>query len=279
MTDLETKVASSLETLHKALNNLEPAVEHVQNAMQVTNAAKNVVDQNLKFIDDQNQLNKEHKEEQLKLLNKQAQSITKRSEEVIKGVKKSTDDIRVLDKNFNNYLSEIKAINFPERLSNIDKGIATTSSDVNEIQAKINEIKINLKHVEGEILNHKITILENVKKSNTELKTIDDNLNNYFNSFKKIDFERRLTAIESNVSSTSSAFNNMQNTVSTIQNEIIRLERESTAHIDSMKDELKNNYQVIIEKMELATKENKTLKTIMIVTAVLSLLAIATNFL
>ncbi len=157
MTDLETKVASSLETLHTALNNLEPAVEHVQNAMQVTNAAKNVVDQNLKFIDDQNQLNKDHKEEQLKLLNEQAQSITQRSEEVINGVKKSAEDIGVLDKSLNNYLSEIKAIDFPERLSTIEKGITTTSSEVNAMQEKFKEIKKELNHLEGENLNHKNT--------------------------------------------------------------------------------------------------------------------------
>lgn len=201
MSDLETKVERSLETLHNALSNLEPAIEHVQNAIQVTKAAKNVVDQNVLFLEDQKLLNIEYKTQLLNSLNKEVDKITLKSNDVLNSIDLSTKDIVSLDKSLNNYLQTIK----------------------------------------------------------------------------KIDFPTRLTSIEGDISSTSSAFNNMQGTVNNIQNEIIRLERENKANTEVLKTDLQKDYEVIVQKIELVNKENKTLKIIMICTAIIALAAVITN--
>ncbi|KOY51936.1 hypothetical protein [Polaribacter dokdonensis] len=202
MTDLEIKVSNSLDTLHKALNNLEPAIVHVQSVVKATEAVKLIIDENISFLNSQKDLNKEHKVQLVSSLNKGIDSISKKSYEVLDGVKSSTEDIITLDKSINDYLLAIK----------------------------------------------------------------------------KIDFPTRLTSIEADISSVSSAFNNIQGTISTIQNEIIRLERENSTKINLVNENLNSNHQLTVEKIEQVVKENKTLKIIMITTAVLSLISIVTNF-
>ena len=202
MSDLEIKVEQSLETLHKALTNLEPAIVHVQSVMEASKAAKSIVHENISFLKNQKEINEEHKVKLVLSLNEGVANISKKSYEVLDGVKNSTKDII----------------------------------------------------------------------------TLDNSINKYLESIIKIDFPTRLTSIESDISSVSSALNNMQGTVNTIQNEIVRLERENKAVSDTLKKQFEKGNENLSQKLDFINKENKTLKTLLIVTAIISLSAVITNF-
>ena len=87
MTDLETKVATSLETLHLALNSLEPAIEHVQSVVRASEAVKKIINENISFLNNQRELNDEHKVKLVASLDEGVDKISKKSHEVLDGVK------------------------------------------------------------------------------------------------------------------------------------------------------------------------------------------------
>ena len=202
MTDLETKVATSLETLHLALNSLEPAIEHVQGVVKASEAVKKIINENISFLNNQRELNDEHKVKLVASLDEGVDKISKKSYEVLDGVKTSTEDIVKLDQSINDYLETIK----------------------------------------------------------------------------KIDFPTRLTSIENDISSVSSALNNIQGAVNNIQNEIIRLERETRSDIKTLSQNIDKGNDETSLKLAQITKENKTLKILVIVIIMLSMASVLTNF-
>ena len=202
MTDLETKVATSLETLHLALNSLEPAIEHVKSVVKASEAVKKIINENEKFLNNQRDLNDEHKVKLVASLDEGVDRISKKSHEVLDGVKSSTEDIVKLDQSINDYLETIK----------------------------------------------------------------------------KIDFPTRLTSIENDISSVSSALNNIQGAVNNIQNEIIRLERETRSDIKSLSQNVNKGNDDISLKITQIKKENKTLKILVIVVMALSMASVLANF-
>ena len=108
MTDLETKVATSLETLHLALNSLEPAIEHVKSVVKASEAVKKIINENEKFLNNQRDLNDEHKVKLVASLDEGVDRISKKSHEVLDGVKSSTEDIVKLDQSINDYLDLVE---------------------------------------------------------------------------------------------------------------------------------------------------------------------------
>lgn len=304
MSELEIKVAQSLETLHKALTDLEPAVTHVQSVIEASNAAKSVVNENIDFIKSQKESNEGFKIELINSFNDKVAVISEKSNEVLVAVKKASNDL--LDENtgffddqknsnekhktelINSFNDKVDAIS--NKTNTVLEGIEKTAEDITEEYKKFLEFqkKINEAHKTelinsfndkvDSISNKSNEVLDGVRSSTVDIVTLDKSLNNYLENIKKIDFPTRLTSIDNDISSVSSGLNNLQGAVNTIQNEIVRLERESKADAETLRDQFEKGNKEILENIVTITKENKTLKLLVIVTIIISLVAVATNF-
>tara|TARA_B110000238_G_scaffold82190_1_gene90497 strand:- start:1362 stop:1973 length:612 start_codon:yes stop_codon:yes gene_type:complete len=169
MTDLETKVATSLETLHLALNSLEPAIEHVKSVVKASEAVKKIINENEKFLNNQRDLNDEHKVKLVASLDEGVDRISKKSHEVLDGVKSSTEDIVKLDQSINDYLEAIKKIDFPTRLTSIENDISSVSSALNNIQGTVNNIQNEIIRLERETRSDIKSLSQNVNKGNDDI--------------------------------------------------------------------------------------------------------------
>lgn len=169
MTDLETKVATSLETLHLALNSLEPAIEHVKSVVKASEAVKKIINENEKFLNNQRDLNDEHKVKLVASLDEGVDRISKKSHEVLDGVKSSTEDIVKLDQSINDYLEAIKKIDFPTRLTSIENDISSVSSALNNIQGAVNNIQNEIIRLERETRSDIKSLSQNVNKGNDDI--------------------------------------------------------------------------------------------------------------
>ena len=120
--------------------------------------------------------------------------------------------------------------------------------------------------------------MDGVKSSTEDIVKLDQSINDYLETIKKIDFPTRLTSIENDISSVSSALNNIQGAVNNIQNEIIRLERETRSDIKSLSQNVNKGNDDISLKIAQIKKENKTLKILVIVVMALSMASVLANF-
>ena len=128
------------------------------------------------------------------------------------------------------------------------------------------------------ISNKSNDVLDGLKSSVVDIIALDDSLNNYLENIKKIDFPTRLTNIDNDISSLSSRLNNMLGTVNNIQNEIIRFERENKDDIKSLSISVRKGNEVLLENITSISKENITLKILVVITAIISIVAVITNF-
>jgi hypothetical protein len=253
MSDLEIKVEQSLETLHKALANLEPAITHVQSVLEASNAAKTVINENIKFLNSQKSINEEYKKELINSFNEKVDTISNKSNEVLNDVKKTSNNL--LNKNID-FLKDQKNISKKHKIELIN----SFGEKVDVISNKSNDV------------------LDGLKSSVVDIIALDNSLNNYLENIKKIDFPTRLTSIDTDISSLSSRLNNMLGTVNNIQNEIIRFERENKYDIKSLSISVRKGNEVLLENLATISKENKTLKVLVVITAIISLVAVITNF-
>lgn len=174
------QVISALESLQKELERLEPAVKHVETAVEVTKIVKEIPQKHLELLkelrNDEEKFKKELKDnftKDLSQITEENRKLQKATSDIQDQVKKEQESIKVLLEKIQNFHEKIEKIQFPERLDKLDANVAGIMAAVQSIQSRLDTVERNLsdrlKEIKYEVENAYVDILETLKKSVSDL--------------------------------------------------------------------------------------------------------------
>ena len=136
------KVLQSLETLHRELEKLGPAIEHVETAKKIAETVKDIPHKHFELIKSVKETDENFKKELKEQLKSEASKITVEVNQIIHSLKDAQGllkseiiDLEKLKKTIKDFHVEIVRINFPERLDKMDANVAGIMAAVQAIQA------------------------------------------------------------------------------------------------------------------------------------------------
>lgn len=145
------KVIQSLEALHKELDKLSPAIEHVQTAQRISDTVKDIPNKHLELIKSVKETDENFKKELKEQLKTEADKVTGEVNKIIQNLKDTLTalnneiiDLEKLKKTINEFHVEIVRINFPERLDKIDANISGIMAAVQAVQSRLDSLERNI---------------------------------------------------------------------------------------------------------------------------------------
>lgn len=145
------KVLQSLETLHRELDKLSPAIEHVQTAQKISETVKDIPNKHLELIKSVKQTDEDYKKELKEQLKNDASKITVEVNQIIQKFKDTQDllkgeivDLDKLKKTIKDFHVDIVRINFPDRLDKMDANVAGIMAAVQAIQGRLDLVERNI---------------------------------------------------------------------------------------------------------------------------------------
>lgn len=145
------KVLQSLESLHRELDKLSPAIEHVHTAQKIAETVKDIPSKHLELIKSVKKTDEDFKTDLTEQLKKEASKITVEVNHIIQSFKDTQGmlkaeiiDLDKLKKTIKDFHVEIMRINFPERLDKMDANVAGIMSAVQAIQGRLDIVERNL---------------------------------------------------------------------------------------------------------------------------------------
>lgn len=178
---MESKqVISALESLHKELEKLEPAIKHVETAVEFTNIVKEIPEKHVKLIEEIKKDDASHKKELKEIFEKNLSSIAEENRklekttlEIQKQVKLEQESLAVLKDKIQAFHEKIEKINFPERLDKIDANVAGLMAAVQSINSRLDIVERNLtdrlKEIRSEFKEANTSIINILNQSFTEI--------------------------------------------------------------------------------------------------------------
>lgn len=145
------EVLSALETLHREIEKLEPAIKHVETAQQVTQTVKAIPQKYIEFLNEVKISDAKHKEELTILFEKEVSSFTeeniklqKTTSEIQKQVKLEQEGLAKLKETILVFHNNVEKINFPKRLEDLDSGVSVNLNAIISIQGRLDLIESNI---------------------------------------------------------------------------------------------------------------------------------------
>lgn len=145
------KVLQSLETLHRELEKLGPAIEHVETAKKIAETVKDIPQKHFELIKSVKETDENFKKELKEQLKSEAAKITVEVNKIILSFKDTQGmlkaeiiDLDKLKKTIKDFHIEIVRINFPERLDKMDANVAGIMAAVQAIQGRLDLLERNL---------------------------------------------------------------------------------------------------------------------------------------
>lgn len=145
------KVLQSLEALHRELDKLSPAIEHVHTAQKIAETVKDIPSKHLELIKSVKKTDEDFKTDLSEKLKQEASKITVEVNHIIQSFKDTQGmlkaeiiDLDKLKKTIKDFHVEIMRINFPERLDKMDANVAGIMSAVQAIQGRLDIVERNL---------------------------------------------------------------------------------------------------------------------------------------
>lgn len=145
------KVLQSLETLHRELDKLSPAIEHVQTAQKISETVKDIPNKHLELIKSIKQTDEDYKKELKEQLKSDASKITVEVNQIIQKFKDTQDllkgeiiDLEKLKKTIKDFHVDIVRINFPDRLDKMDTNVASNMAAIQAIQGRLDLVESNI---------------------------------------------------------------------------------------------------------------------------------------
>ena len=145
------KVLQSLETLHKELEKLGPAIEHVETAKKIAETVKDIPHKHFELIESVKETDENFKKELKEQLKSEASKITVEVNQIIYSLKDTQGllkseiiDLEKLKKTIKDFHVEIVRINFPERLDKMDANVAGIMAAVQAIQGRLDLLERNI---------------------------------------------------------------------------------------------------------------------------------------
>jgi chromosome segregation ATPase len=139
-------VIEKLEELRKELDKASTAVKHIDDAAEVAKTAATILMRFIALLNDLKALEEKHRQELVKIhkdkidaLVEQLQSLLTELKEKSKQLDLLIVETKNLEKTISDYYTEIKKINFPERLDKIDNQISAINIGIANLQTAVQE--------------------------------------------------------------------------------------------------------------------------------------------
>lgn len=173
---IKEEVENSLRKLHKELERLAPAIEHIELLKETIETVKSIPNEHSRLIEILKTSDIEFKEDLISHVKKDIEELidsNKKLNEILITTSNSNSDliselIKYSEK-IDSYLTLINSIDFPARLSSIEADINSSSSALNNLQGAINNLQIEQSRLSDK------TILK-IEKQSEALEQINKNL-------------------------------------------------------------------------------------------------------
>ncbi len=145
------QVISALESLHRELEKLEPAIKHVETAQQVTEIVKVIPQKHVELLKEVKANDANHKDELKGLFSKELASITEENKKLAKTTGEIQEHVKAeqvalgkLKDMVQSFHERVERINFPERLDKLDANIAGIMAAVQSVQSRLDNLERNI---------------------------------------------------------------------------------------------------------------------------------------
>ncbi len=145
------EVLTALETLHREIEKLEPAIKHVEMAQQVTQTVKEIPQKHLELLQEVKSIDAKHKDELKDLFAKELSCITeenkklqKTTSQIQQQVKLEQEVLAKLNETIRSFHERVEKINFPERLDKLDANVAGIMAAIQSVQSRLDGLERNI---------------------------------------------------------------------------------------------------------------------------------------
>jgi chromosome segregation ATPase len=145
------EVINALESLHKELEKLGPAITHVETALQVTQTVKEIPQKHIDLLDEVKNYDIEHKRELRDIFSNELEGIAKENKKLQKITGDIQNEIRIeqeslknLKKIIQSFHERVEKINFPDRLDKVDSNISGIMTACQSIQMRLDSVERNI---------------------------------------------------------------------------------------------------------------------------------------
>ena len=145
------EVITALETLHREIEKLEPAIKHVETAQQVTQTVKAIPQKHVELLQEVKSNDAKHKDELKNLFAKELSGFTEENKELQKTtteiqqqVKLEQEALAKLKETVQSFHERVVKINFPERLDKLDANVADIMAAIQSVQSRLDGLERNI---------------------------------------------------------------------------------------------------------------------------------------
>lgn len=145
------EVLTALESLHRELEKLEPAIKHVEIAQQVIQMVKGIPQKHLDLLKEVKDNDAKFKSELKDLFLKELVALTdenkklqKNTTEIQQQAKAELEALSKLKDTVQTFHERLEKINFPERLDKLDANVAGIMAAVQSVQSRLDIIERNV---------------------------------------------------------------------------------------------------------------------------------------
>lgn len=144
-------VILALETLHREIEKLEPAIKHVEMAQTIIGKFKEVPQKHVELLQEIKNDDKGHKEElkslfvrELALFTDENKILQATTAEIQRRVVDEQQELSKLRETLQSFHDRIEKINFPERLDKLDANVAGIMAAIQSVQSRLDSLERNV---------------------------------------------------------------------------------------------------------------------------------------
>lgn len=200
------EVLTALETLHREIEKLEPAIKHVETAQRVTQTVKAIPQKHVELLQEVKSNDAKHKEELKNLFAKELSGFTeenkklqKTTTEIQQQVKLEQEALARLKETVQSFHERVEKINFPERLDKLDANVAGIMAAIQSVQSRLDGLERNisdrLRDMQDYQKETRATLQSGLEQSKTALQGSIDSTSNRLQMFNYITWTMILVVI------------------------------------------------------------------------------------
>lgn len=145
------EVLTALETLHREIEKLEPAIKHVETAQLVTQTVKAIPQKHMELLQEVKSNDAKHKDELKNLFAKELSGFTEENKKLQKTTTEIQQQVRLeqealakLKETVQSFHERVEKINFPERLDKLDANVAGIMAAIQSVQSRLDGLERNI---------------------------------------------------------------------------------------------------------------------------------------
>jgi chromosome segregation ATPase len=190
------EVLTALETLHREIEKLEPAIKHVESAQQVTQILKAIPQKHVELLQEVKSNDAKYKEELKNLFAKELSGFTeenkklqKTTTEIQQQVKLEQEALTKLKGTVQSFYERVEKINFPERLDKLDANVAGIMAAIQSVQSRLDGLERNISDRLRDMQDYqKETRAEIIKNHNEFKATLQASTDNFTKKQRTLSF-------------------------------------------------------------------------------------------